>query len=296
MAKKAKSTTSGRKSERIIWTLDLLDFKPGPAKKQLRFAEDLFPDRKVEIQPTFVFRDIRGGQSNHYQWCTLLFKKVLSQFKSKSLRPGKIVTQIPPPYNVRAYVRALLNTPYTKRAHMILATTANRSGLNRFLLGSFAETLLLTCHKPLLFFSAGSRVPTSIKTIIFPTDFSDESFRAFKICVKRAAAVNAKILLFYAVNQRTFDPKLTKRYMEEKALTDKWVLWAEKSGVRITPIIEAAPENPASALIHFAIKKRVHLIVMASVSSPVEVILAGSTTRQVVRQAPVPVWVIPPGN
>lgn len=69
-----------------------------------------------------------------------------------------------------------------------------------------------------------------------------------------------------------------------------------KIGVRITPVIEAAPENPATALIHFAVKKKVHLIVMASVSSPVEVILAGSTTRQVVRQAPVPVWIIPPGN
>ena len=290
MAKTKKK--AGRKTERIVWTLDLLDFKIGQGKKQVAFAESLFPDRSVEIQPAFVFRDIRGGQSQHYKWCVQLFKKVLNQIRRKSVRPGKIVTQIPPPYNVRAYVKALLNAPFAKRAHLLLATTSNRSGLNRFLLGSFAETLLLSCHKPILFFTAGGRIPTSIKSIIFPTDFSDESFRAFKVAIRRAAALDAKVLLYYAVNQKTFDSKLTKRYLEEKHLTDKWVHWAEKAGVRLTPIIEAAPENAASALIHFVSKKRISLIMMASVSSPVEVILAGSTTRQIVRQSPVPVLFI----
>jgi len=290
VAKTTKKTN--RKTERILWTLDLLNFKMGQSKKQVAFAQLLFPDRQVEIQPTFVFNNTFDDQSQNYHQCTQRFEKVLQQIKHKSVRPGKIITKISPPYNVRAYVKALLNTPFAKKAHLLLATTSNRSGLNRFLLGSFAETLLLSCHKPILFFAAGGRIPSDIKTILFPTDFSDESFHAFKISLKRAAALNAKILLYYAMNQRVFDPKLTKHYLEERQFTDKWVHLAEKFGVTLTPIIETTSENAASALIHFVENKRISIIMMASVSSPVEVILAGSTTRQVVRHSPIPVWVI----
>ena len=100
MAKTTKK--AGRKTERIIWTLDLLDFKVAQGKKQVAFAESLFPDRSVEIQPAFVFRDIRSGQSQHYKWCVQLFKKFLGQIRRKAIRPGKIVTKIPHPYKVRA--------------------------------------------------------------------------------------------------------------------------------------------------------------------------------------------------
>lgn len=296
MGAASRARNTRRTSRDFLWTMDLFELDVAFAKAQIRFTSSLFRDEEIQLQPLFVFRDVAGGQSPHFAWCTEVFKTVVTKLAAKNVREGRILTQIPAPYNVRAMVRALLSTPLAKSAPLIIAATAKHSRLSRFLLGSFAETLLLTSRRPLLFFNSNTPVPRAVKSIVFPTDFSEESFRAFKICVQRASAIKAQVLLYYAVNQKTFDPSLTKRYLEEKNLTATWIHWAAKSGVKITPVIEAAPTNAATAIIRFALKKKASLIALASVSTPMEVIIAGSTTRQVVRQSPLPVWVVTPDS
>jgi nucleotide-binding universal stress UspA family protein len=230
-------------------------------------------------------------------------------------RPKVIVEKRP---SLTLSVRALLAYAKRQRADTIVVGTHARSGIARLLLGSFAETLLLHSTIPVLV--VGPHVETSLSTrkrsrILFSTDFGPSAYPTFKKVVALARAQqsvtnpSAKITLFHCLPHPTepivrsgvyllgggyvsFPDYMTDEEQRKRKLAEEYVKAAKKMGVTVEIGLNPGHDGTAHAIVQEALAENANLIAMAAESGRVSAALIGSVTRQVVRTANCPVWVL----
>jgi nucleotide-binding universal stress UspA family protein len=65
-----------------------------------------------------------------------------------------------------------------ENSDLVILNTHARKNLKRWVVGSFAENLLLQCERPMLFISPHTRPIRSLDHVFYPTDFADRGFEA----------------------------------------------------------------------------------------------------------------------
>lgn len=205
--------------------------------------------------------------------------------------------------------RAAALTDYAARAgaDLIALSTHARKGMKRLFLGSFAETLALCATVPLFLVRPGQRLAASRPgRVLFPTDFSAESKEALEAVVASLAGPKTEIVLFHQFETMarvylepvlalpmppgTFQEELDLAEKRGVALRDELVA----RGVRARFVLGRKSVAPADAILAGARREKAGLIAMASQAGPASAVVFGSVTRQVIREAPCPVWVMPP--
>jgi nucleotide-binding universal stress UspA family protein len=189
----------------------------------------------------------------------------------------------------------------------VVTSTHSHKGLKHFVLGSFAETLLLYSDVPLLFINPNLKGASRPKHILFPTDFSEASKEAFQEVLKLAKSINGNVSLFHkidftlppiiALNTRAY-PLYKKAFVAEigskKNTATDWAKIAAAKGIRTKIIIDSKREGSLAEVILAQSKRNPGIIAMAAKSGPVMSALLGSTIRKVVRESSIPVWVLHP--
>jgi nucleotide-binding universal stress UspA family protein len=193
---------------------------------------------------------------------------------------------------------------------MIVVSSHGRSGLERIALGSFAENLLCDSERPVLFLThAPAKVAGAIQRVLFPTDLSEKSRIAFQQFLPQAKALQAELVLFYAVALPNValspgglygaaDVGIPEDYfpnMESWAKKEgsRWAEEARAYGVTGHVVItdEGVSSQVAKAILRVAHKEQVQLIAMASLSGAFSSFVAGSVAREVFRTQEYPVWI-----
>ena len=88
---------------------------------------------------------------------------------------------------------------------MIVVSSRGRHGTGRVLLGSFAESLLLHSRLPVLFLTHSQRAPRKGHDpgkVLFPTDLSDFSRKAFDLFLDQAKALGSEIMVHFTVDAK----------------------------------------------------------------------------------------------
>ncbi|MGZ3688805.1 MAG: universal stress protein, partial [Bdellovibrionota bacterium] len=138
--------------------------------------------------------------------------------------------------------------------------------------------------------------PRKYDPILFPTDFGSQSEVAFPNVLALAKDLGSKLLLFHRIPRPRLMPLDPLRFDTERAkrqnISTAYIEKARELGVEIQVIIEASGDSASQAILELAQKERAGLIAMAAQSGAVASTIAGSTTRQVVRESPCPVWVL----
>ena len=146
-------------------------------------------------------------------------------------------------------------------------------------------------------------------TILFPTDFSDLSWKAFQQVVSLAKSTKANIRIFhqYQGEEQAVSADVSyfhnDRWLEgEKLLDDelqktkiklkKWLASTRKQNVKCDHVIKFGLKNIADATLELAKKDHVWMIAMATVTGPIAATFLGSNARWIVRAAHCPVWVL----
>ena len=194
---------------------------------------------------------------------------------------------------------------------LILVGTHARRGMDRLLMGSFAETLILYSKLPVLVVGPDSVALPSFETILFPTDFSSHSRVFFEYITHLADQLHSRIDIFHCMPSMV-KPALESgmyllgtswipmdEYMQQDSLErtknmQAWVHWAEKKGVHAEYHLDQESHNATHSILAHVEKSKPSLIAMAARSGPVATALLGSVARQVVRHARCPVWVLHP--
>ncbi len=194
-----------------------------------------------------------------------------------------------------------------QHARLIVASTHARRGLARIFLGSFVESLMLGARTPLLVVNPECEPTGTYQNIVFATDFSDESFKAFLGALRLAQDLGSELLLFHKLG---FIPvpspsfaysayPLYNEVFERESLTRRqdaqnWAEIGQKAGVNVQVWIDEDLVASVADSILAVADRYPGLIAMASHSGRVQSVLLGSTTRKVVRASRCPVWVIHP--
>jgi nucleotide-binding universal stress UspA family protein len=193
------------------------------------------------------------------------------------------------------------------KADLIVASTHARKGVKRWILGSFAETLLYYSSMPVFMVNPNWNEANRFRHILFPTDFSDESAEAFNQVLRVARTLSCTVTLFhkliyslpllsplppsvYPLYMEAFDRELKTRTQD----IGNWASVAKKAGVKILTVIDNKEDGSVADAILERMKQKPGFIALASRSGPAKTSVMGSTTRKLVRSAASPVWVLHP--
>jgi nucleotide-binding universal stress UspA family protein len=190
-------------------------------------------------------------------------------------------------------------------AAMIVLSSHGHKGLKRIFLGSFAETLTLVSDVPVLVVHPGWKRVPGFKTVLFATDFSDESKEAFERILEFAHARKSEVLVYsraefppylaaeftlgaYPLFQEAYEAEIERLATEGRKLVEQ----ARDQGLRAHVAIDrSSTGTTASAILRHA-RKWDALVALGSRSGAARATLLGSTARQVLRTSDRPVWVI----
>ncbi len=194
-------------------------------------------------------------------------------------------------------------------AHIVVLGTHGRRGFERVVLGSVAEKVLRKAPCPVMtvsHVSDGTTAPEKVlfKRILCPVDFSAPSVRALEYALSLAQETDAQLILLHVVesvfeetgDMAAFAVSDYREYLERnardrlrQAVPDEAREWCRPeeivaSGRSYRQILKTAEERSADVI-----------VMGVTGRSAVDLMLFGSTTHHVVREARVPVFTIRSG-
>lgn len=297
----------GFKINRVIWAIDIFESKEKQTKAlDLLRAFVSKTNCAVDAVHVLNFAYVPPYPSNVPSWGEAL--EALAEKKMKELADSseianfktKILT-IDNAGSTRKNIDQLLDYVNEVKADAILVATHARVGMPRLLLGSFAETLLLKSTVPVLTLNPDADRKQKVTSILFPTYFTTHSHEAFVTVLALAKSLSANLILYYKepliltgsyIMPQSLYSYIEKEFEMRKQVSEKWRHEAEAAGVPTTVELDDNPGNPVLAIAEYAAAKKVDLIAMVTRSDAMSAILLGSSTRQVVRQAECPVFVL----
>jgi nucleotide-binding universal stress UspA family protein len=180
-----------------------------------------------------------------------------------------------------------------------------------FKIGGFAEALVGKSKLPIIAVSPKAKISKQVKSILFATDFSPRSHKAFKKTLKLASKLRAKICLLHleirptppfaftdvpiAINEGWIANTEKVQLEQSRKIASRWCTEALKSGVRCNYESVHAPTSVASAILRGAKRNKVDLISLASYRRPKTPTVIGGTVRDVLSAARTPVLEIHSG-
>ena len=314
-----------KKPFQIIWSIDPFE-KEGETQEavilSLRRIVTGYGSDSATVQPVYILSpsELDLALSFEESWSKEyskeyedITKKVLDQRLKNvdlpNLLAPKVIIQRQP--SLRKSAQTLLAYAKRSNAQMIAVGTHARKGLFRLFLGSFAETLLLYSKTPLLIVGPESPPKDStLNKILFATDLGKhDAPLLFKKVLEFAKNVRAKVILFHAIShpvepliqsgvyllsgaQVQWPDFLSQHEQEKRQIAQRYASLAKAKGVALEIVLASAHTSVSSLILVQAKTSQVGMIAMAAESGLVKTTLIGSITRQVVREAPCPIWVM----
>ena len=300
---------------RLLWAVDPFSEDKSLQRATAVAIKTLTRDSSATIEPVYFFSNNlfdggpleipRDGIRQLQQSGQKELEKILRTVKLENLKPLHIISE--PYLSVREGVDQINRLAKRWKADLIVTSTHARKGIKRWVLGSFAETLLLYSETPLFFVNPLWNRANTFRHILFPTDFSTESKVVFNQVLNLVKSLGSHLTLFHKVSYSwpptvvtAFSPNYIymdaceRELKSKRKLASTWAGEAKAKGITVDTWVDQNPDESVAEAIIRQSKKNSSLIAMASQSSPVRATLLGSTTRKVVRTSPFPVWVLHP--
>lgn len=304
--------------QKIVWSVDAFVDDPKLNTRIVDYLRVLSLRLAASVEPVFVLSPAQMSVEteftqeflSHYKDNAYRrLEKYLQSTKIKGLLPPVVLVQNT--LSTRSSVDSVVQYAKDKGADLVAVSTHARKGLSRVVFGSFAETLIHHCRKPVFSVNPGVKSPHDFKTVVFSTDFSQTSAKAFESFLPVAAAMKSNVILFHKILY-PIEPvlqsgvytlgggwisisKYLDSYSEAKQkIADQWIAKAQPTGAKVETIIETSGEDVVKSLMKVVKRRKVSCVVMLSQTGPVTAAFMGSITKKVMRDAPCPVWVLHP--
>lgn len=301
----------------IIWALNPFHGRKSEHIKSALYVENLARILKAKVEPTFILSPnvfylpmdyfLPPEKSEFIVIAQRELDNLLQNFNAKHFLPGRVLYE--DAFTLRGTVHTFITYAQDRKAILIFSPTHARRGIPRFWLGSFTENLLMYSPIPVITVNPTTKTALSFQTVIYPTDLSRLSQKSLNAFLPVAKLMNAKVHLLHglqgdvttaalaseglsdiAYNYYTQEMKHLKKRREEQIRG--WAKLCKKQGVFTTTEIAEDQTQVLETVLKAAKRKKANLIAMATTSGPVENLMTGGITRQVVRYADVPVWVM----
>jgi nucleotide-binding universal stress UspA family protein len=199
----------------------------------------------------------------------------------------------------------ILDQASSMKADLMVIGTHGRSGFERLVLGSVAEKVLRNASCAVM--TVPKRLPDAVpagpvlyKRILCPVDFSESSLRALQYAVSLAQEADGQVIVLHVV---AHEFELTAGMDYDSGMTVKDFLAEREQALqrRLQDLVAGAPEfcrmepllkqgKPWREVLRVAAERDCDLIVMGVQGrGAADLLLFGSTTQHVVREASCPV-------
>ena len=312
------SSNQNGRTAKILWAVDPFHEEPEAQLRAFEALTKLFGKAPFTVQPVAM---LNLGRYNpvlgylQFDWKSLAdsANEQLTALLSRLEHPGLLRTRLIKQEHatVAGAARDLLALALEEGAEMILVSSHARKGLERALLGSFAECLVLQSPIPVLVVNPTSQAKSvrKIETILFPTDLSDTSYEAFCRTVKLAGSLGLPIRLFHnlqylssQVGPSFFYPAVSAESIENLRASIReqavpWIAFGKKHDVLVSFEMSGGDDRTLDAVLAAAKETGPSTVIaMASQSGRGKALLLGSLTRQVLRSSLSPVLVVHPDH
>jgi nucleotide-binding universal stress UspA family protein len=314
----AKMTQRSRVLNKIIWSVDAFEEDSPIRNHTIEAIRALANRTHAEVELVYILSPAELNLSLEFTspWIVQYqpaaesaMEKLVKQLNIPEIKGHRVLVQ-----NTGSLTHAVgLLSSYAIENHVdaIVVSTHARKGVARLLLGSFAETLTLHARLPVLAIGPGAAPRGLWDSVLFPTDLGSHSRAMFEYITRLATQLGAKVTIFHAL-PNPVEPFIQSgvfllgggwvpihgyfaqdREAREKKL-EAWRRWATKRGVVTDIELDDSGTNIPESILKCAELRGVYLIAMAAQSGTFSAALLGSMARQVVRNAPCPVWILRP--
>lgn len=299
--------------KRILWAVDALATDKALQDKTVKILRAWAKGSGAVIEPVFILSpdqlyvppDMLSTLATDLKETA---KKNLDAIAKRAKLPGLLAPTLlaADNFSLRNAVDHLVAYARQTGAELIVVSSSSKKGATRFLFGSFAETLILHSEIPVFLVTPKTIATSTFKHIFFPTDLSERSRDVFRTVTALAKAHRSKITLFHKIeylNQYTLatleSTPLYQGYMKDDIIRRRHLIEAmaedaRAHGVKTDVVLDKKLDTVSESIFRAARRAKADLIAMASQTGPVVTALLGSVTRQTLRAAPCPVWVVHP--
>lgn len=304
-----------KKLLRILWAVDPFERKTETRSHLLSTLQSFTQGHSVCIEPTYVlspsefdisFAFTSPWSKEYMKSAKATLDQCISNLNLPDLLPSKVLLQRQP--SLGQSVRALLRYAERSGADLIAVGTHARTGLFRIFLGSFAETLLLHSKLPLLITGPHFK-NKKMDQILFATDLGKTADILFERVLELAVRLKSSITLFHVITHPIepifqsgvyllsggwveWPEYLSQEEDEKRKVANRYAEIAKKRGVKFNVVIDSSHLSVSALILKKAKNSKASLIALAAESGSVSATFIGSITRQVVREAPCPIWVM----
>jgi len=185
-----------------------------------------------------------------------------------------------------------------KQVDLIALQTHGRKGFVRFVLGSFAETLIHRSPISLLILNPNTKTKKNVKRILYATELERAAEKSVVKIAEFAKRAGAELRLVhvpfpsYAVKFRGQDPQVETYRKNVPKQMERFTKLASEVGV-VTDFVIANPNKPIVEVIDAeAANFRADLTAVKSKAGPMGTLILGSVARSMVRQSTRPVLIL----
>jgi nucleotide-binding universal stress UspA family protein len=249
-----------------------------------------------ETRLTEMEKSASGFTDQLHQDAHQRIDRTIEDHREHGLKMKKLIVRGFSPY------QEILRVIDEENIDLVIMGTYGRGGVTHFLFGSTAEQVVRMADCPVL--TVRHHAPhlsdlSTIKNILFPTDFSNYSKKALPYALSFAERYEATLHVLHVFEQRIHpafyimdksSPFDLDNGLQERALDalDEFV-YSDLRG-KIDFKCQVLSGKPFVEIINYARQKEIDLIVIATHGlTGLEYMIIGSTTERVVRKSPCPV-------
>ncbi len=194
--------------------------------------------------------------------------------------------------SVQKMAQDLMNFGTEKNADIYVLNKTNNDEFSDFLIGRFSETFLHLTKRPTLLLDQQFN---DVKKILFATDFSKDSFTAFKSVAKVAKRMKAKIILYHQFEWLTYHLNAydISNFHNSKTV-QPWEKYCQALNVNFDIKFGENIISPAQSILAAIQELDIDVISLVSKTGRLGTYLLGSTTRHVMRHTNTPLLIMHP--
>ncbi len=289
---------------KIIWSVDPFESRGAILKNTLCFLTQLSAKTRLPVEPVYVVSPLELGITLEFsvpekeRFQSLALKQMLRFLKRvqiPQLLPPKILIERDP--SITESVKTFTKYAAQEKGNLVVVGTHAKKGMQRFFLGSYAETVLFSPKVQVILVNPRTRCDSPLKKILFATDFSKKSKEAFDELCGLAAQLHSKLIIYHALPKPlglwSVDTKasISEEVRQKEGEAREFVEKAKSNGIPATVMIEKTSSEKYEAILTQSKKLKVGIVALAAESGKMATTFLGSTTRKVVRGTTLPVWV-----
>lgn len=305
-------SAAGKLKNKIIWAFDPTQ-DPLAAKNIIKELETWSRHLQCEVQPLTIFSSDaflypleitwprnRGFQKHVQDISTQYLESAGSPF----LPP---LTLYASALSTRSLAVQMARYIDKKGVLMIFANTKAKKITGSFRLGGFAETLAASSKVPVLLLNRNAAASKKIPSVLFPTDFKQESKHNLQSLQILIQAFQSRLFLFNQIETQHVFPwefdakrqtvtqaKASRTRRVEALRLKKMHEWSKEialTGVECIPLLKKQKNYLATEILEAARKNKVNLIALSTYHGPIAQAIMGSTARDVLLEAECPVLI-----